>query len=1370
MKKTTHNFQKPLRRALAMALALVMTLSLVTYAHADGLGGFPPSDWPSAADGGFAEGYYIKLNIYADGYRNEKLNKDENWNNLLFVIEIPGLDAKTATAEDYELTLTLEESNGNAPTVTLEKNNYYLPVRVPWTANDGRQCDIFIIARPEIRDYSKVGFRTAYKEYVAYHDAAQALYETLATAQKGVVGGYQINSSRCLRNANESISPYTDNLATAEIVSETDFRKSMKQKNVLDDKQAASMYSVVMAYYMEYCQRTIQAPVVTGLRAFGAEAVQTGDTSFLLTLPNGVDWTKARGTLELDTPGSVALSAAGNWRDGGTVLLQLYARDPAVDLIYNKETVGIIESNYTLTLKAGAPSFFVTSFAVNGRTATIDEDARTISLHFAQDWSWEQLPEIAYSGSGVTFLDASGSEVTAVDGKIDFSKAKTLRLTLDLSGYAASGASADNLKFTKEYALQITRGNSAECDILSFSVGVAGEQVVFEGTDITVMIPYVTDWADLKSSFTCSYDAMVTKPENEDFANSGKTPLTYLVTAEDGTTSKAYYVSVKKIPAATDNRLVDLCYGSIKGSIDHDKGTVTLTLPSGSSKTLAPTITLPEFATVTPASGVTQDFTDPVTYTVTAQDGTEKSYVVTVEVASQAETNPIKGDLDALLGAIIARYRTKANDDWEWLNLGLYDLKNGYTEPNANDGFDIADIISKRDLGTNGTMTDLDRVTLMLTARGYDCSNLAQYNGGKPFIDKKGNEIDNLVANICETKKLSLNGVIFGLLALDIGNYTLPEGVTHDRAYMLDYMLKLSCKQVASGFMDLDGVPSLMYAIAPYQDDPVFGERVKAKLAEGVEFLAEKVSDEYTLRSWGTENSEVISWTICALSSCGIDVYTDPRFGDGETNLLTQWLKLFALYDGFKHIESETQNNPLATYEACYALQWYINFLEKGGNGHPYYLWSGQHNFSKVLSTEAKILSFELEGKQGVIHEAEEGSDEKNTITLELPKGTPLNSVTPQITLSEKAVLKAPELPTRLTAGTPYPFTVCAEDGKTERVYYVTVIYKDGLEASGTELYTDTIVLEDANQRELEILNKTVAKTETGADILLNIDAGKDVKNLRVTANISYGATASPRLDGSFTMDLSDWMEVVVKAQDGTTKIYRLKAEAKQVASITGFALTAGGKTYQGTIDNEKNTITVSGVDDSALTTTKLAPDITLGSGTTVCSPTSGIAQDFSQEVIYIVSGTNVASRTYKVNVYNQSGKRISANGNTGGDDNPVTPVTGAKITAFSVLGVEGVIDQSAGTITVRLPAGTNVTVVAPTFTATAGAVVSPVSGEVVNLTNPVVYTVTLGDLQTRYTVSVIYERSTSQQLWDKLGDVSDVTDHQTSHAKRNWS
>ena len=142
-----------------------------------------------------------------------------------------------------------------------------------------------------------------------------------------------------------------------------------------------------------------------------------------------------------------------------------------------------------------------------------------------------------------------------------------------------------------------------------------------------------------------------------------------------------------------------------------------------------------------------------------------------------------------------------------------------------------------------------------------------------------------------------------------------------------------------------------------------------------------------------------------------------------------------------------------------------------------------------------------------------------------------------------------------------------------------------------------------------------------------------------------------------------------------------------------------------------------------------------------------------------------LASRTYTVTVLNKSGQQISAKSSGGDDDTPITST--AKITGFSVLGVEGEIDQSAGTITVKLPVGANVTAVAPVVTVPAGAVVSPVSGEVVNLSAPLIYTVTLGTESKNYTVTVIFERSISQQLWDKVAENSDVADHQTSYGHR---
>lgn len=69
----------------------------------------------------------------------------------------------------------------------------------------------------------------------------------------------------------------------------------------------------------------------------------------------------------------------------------------------------------------------------------------------------------------------------------------------------------------------------------------------------------------------------------------------------------------------------------VDGVIDYDNYKINLNVPSGTDLTnLTPTISIPADATVSPLSGVSQDFTDSVTYTVTAQDGSTQSYTVTV--------------------------------------------------------------------------------------------------------------------------------------------------------------------------------------------------------------------------------------------------------------------------------------------------------------------------------------------------------------------------------------------------------------------------------------------------------------------------------------------------------------------------------------------------------------------------------------------------------------------------------------------------------------------------------------------------------------------------------------------------------------------
>ena len=547
-------------------------------------------------------------------------------------------------------------------------------------------------------------------------------------------------------------------------------------------------------------------------------------------------------------------------------------------------------------------------------------------------------------------------------------------------------------------------------------------------------------------------------------------------------------------------------------------------------------------------------------------------------------------------------------------------------------------------------------------------------------------------------------------------------------------------------------------------------------LDEGLEIVLDSFGSKnvyknpYGVQWGGVYTSEGSAQIVCAMSAMGVDCHTDPRMSNGTQSALTALLDYADYSEGYFAHTNTTLKNAMATYQGCYATQWYLGFLNNGGAGHPYSLYYHRFDFSRKLSTEADITSFTLEGKQGVF--TTEGGD--NIITVTLPAGTPLNDMHPQLQLSDYATLLAPDLTGGITfvKDTKTAFTVQAEDGKTTKTYYVVVKLSDEEKPSGAEIYTDTIMLKDANiLRDLDILGKNITAGTDSTDIELLLDAGKDTSNLMIYARLSYGATASPALDGKKGMNLSDWTTFTITSGDGTnTRTYRIKATARTQASISAFSLTIGGTVYEGVIDNKANTITVSGVDDSKLSSTSFAPDVTLGPETLVCSPAPGLAQDFSRTVQYIVAGNEkVLSRTYTVSVLNKAGQLISGSGGGGGSD-PVTPATGAKITAFSVLGVDGVINQSVGTITVTLPAGTNVTAVAPSVTVTAGAVVSPVPGEVVNLTVPVVYTVTLGEETSRYTVTVTFERSVSQQLWDELGNNSDVADHQTSHTKRDWS
>ncbi|RED93604.1 DUF5018 domain-containing protein [Marinoscillum furvescens] len=169
-------------------------------------------------------------------------------------------------------------------------------------------------------------------------------------------------------------------------------------------------------------------------------------------------------------------------------------------------------------------------------------------------------------------------------------------------------------------------------EILSFVFADLDPAVTasISGTDITATVPFGTDLTALAPTVTISSKATVS-PESgtaQDFSSA----VTYTVTAEDGTTVD-YTVSVSAEAGSDEKVITEFVFAELDPSVTATiEGTaITAEVPYGTDLTaLIPTVTISALASVSPESGVAQDFSSDVTYTVTAQDGSTTAYTVTV--------------------------------------------------------------------------------------------------------------------------------------------------------------------------------------------------------------------------------------------------------------------------------------------------------------------------------------------------------------------------------------------------------------------------------------------------------------------------------------------------------------------------------------------------------------------------------------------------------------------------------------------------------------------------------------------------------------------------------------------------------------------
>ena len=194
------------------------------------------------------------------------------------------------------------------------------------------------------------------------------------------------------------------------------------------------------------------------------------------------------------------------------------------------------------------------------------------------------------------------------------------------------------------------REASSEAEILTYSLPTqASEATITSGDDngtIEVTVANSTDFdVDLTPTYTISEHATISDPV---ITGEGDVrTIAYTVTAEAGNT-KDWTVTVTKAPVNHDAFITAFSFASQKEgteavivSEDETYTVNAVAVWDADLTAIAPVVTISNAATVVPESGAEQDFSEPVEYTVTAEDGTTThTYTVTIVNDPDACINP----------------------------------------------------------------------------------------------------------------------------------------------------------------------------------------------------------------------------------------------------------------------------------------------------------------------------------------------------------------------------------------------------------------------------------------------------------------------------------------------------------------------------------------------------------------------------------------------------------------------------------------------------------------------------------------------------------------------------------------------------------
>ena len=311
--------------------------------------------------------------------------------------------------------------------------------------------------------------------------------------------------------------------------------------------------------------------------------------------------------------------------------------------------------------------------------------------------------------------------------------------SIDVRGLGQAGSNGgafSGLTLNGFQIVEATGWQSPDTSIYDFGTpAVAGTSSVVSangtGDSIAWTVLFAANLSTLAPTFSLA-DGATCSPPSGSTQNFSLGPVNYTVTAEDGT-QRIYAVSTVLGPPSEANEMLSIGTADPFAMSEILGTDVTFYLPPGTPlNPVTPIITLSPFATVSPASGVARNFTAPVNYTVTAQDGVSTAiYTVTAVVLDGLEipenqTYTINGGNVTVEGQLTT-----------WNELGPLTMQNGATlwsqPPQNNVVLNRAGLILAGNGGTyNFRFNDNDthfKLTGPIKSIGTGAQTLAIYTG-----------------------------------------------------------------------------------------------------------------------------------------------------------------------------------------------------------------------------------------------------------------------------------------------------------------------------------------------------------------------------------------------------------------------------------------------------------------------------------------------------------------------------------------------------------------------------------------------------------------------------------------------------------------